>query len=312
VSRLARGGLGVTMMLLAFAGPARAYVRSTTQANVATAWGHPNLELEIYTGEPPQFVSADNIRQAVLQATNAWSKPQVNCTDVAFRLTEVPEAFAPADFDNRNRIGFRRGTTGDDWKKIPCMVTAKQNCAPYPSGAIAITTVTSNSKTGEILDADMEINAVNQKFAELGDDGNLRPELARVHDLQNTLTHEMGHLLGFDHNCYDEASLRGPPLDNLGRAAPNCRSAPADIRAATMFNQAFEREVSKRSLATDDLLAVCQVYPVGYISPFLGGEDDNGGCSFAAAPRRPGAAFALGLFVLGSLGAFRVARRRRW
>jgi hypothetical protein len=295
---------------LAAAAPAHAYVRSVTQTGAATSWGDPHVDIEIYTGDPPQYLTADNFRQAVLQASQVWSKPTLACTDVNFTLFEVAEAFAPADFDHHNRIGFRRGTLPTDWRKIPCVVTPKQSCAPYPTGAIAITTVTSNSNTGEILDADMEINAVNQKFADLGDAGTAHPELMHVHDLQNTLTHELGHLLGFDHNCYDPAAnLRGAPLDNNGMPAPRCTTAPPEIMAATMFNQAFEREVTKRSLAADDIAAVCEVYPVGYVSPFPDDKDDKGGCSFAGAQRRP--PVALGLFVLGLLGSFRAARRRR-
>jgi hypothetical protein len=304
------GAWAVAGALLAPAA-AHAYVRSTTSTGVATAWASSSIAIEIYTADPAQFLTSTEVRQAVEGAAAAWTPPITACTDLRFTVTDVAEAFAPAEYDRHNRIGFRRGVTGDDWRKIPCVPSAKQSCNPYPPGAIAITTVTSNSNTGQILDADMEINAVNQRFGDLGPDGSLHPELLKVHDLQNTLTHELGHLLGFDHNCYDPAaSPKGPPLDNLGQPAPRCGDmAPAEIRAATMYNQAFEREIVKRTLEPDDRAAVCDTYPIGYNNPFPREADDGGGCGMARGSR-PAGVPALGLLVAG-LFAVSVARRRR-
>ena len=55
---------------------------------------------------------------------------------------------------------------------------------------------------GRILDADVEMNNFNFAFTV---DGTAPATAAGrpVADVQNTLTHELGHLLGLDHTCYD-------------------------------------------------------------------------------------------------------------
>jgi hypothetical protein len=58
----------------------------------------------------------------------------------------------------------------------------------------------------------------------------------RAFDLRNTLVHEMGHFIGFDHT---------------------------PVQDATMFASADTCEVAKRDLASDDMMGVCAVYPKG-------------------------------------------------
>jgi hypothetical protein len=134
-------------------------------------------------------------------------------------------------------------------------------------------------------------------------------------DLQNTLTHELGHLIGLDHNCTD-AATRGVPVNHLGQLAPPCSQASAELQAATMFNQAGSGDIGKRDLSVDDAKAVCDVYPAGQGIVDLDGSDDGqgGGCS---VPRpqddggRPGPAWAGPLLaVLGLALAWRRRRRR--
>jgi hypothetical protein len=229
----------------------------------------------------------------------------VACTDLSLQVVEVNESFAPANYDrdnrsnNANRIGFRH----DEWRKIPCDPKLEV-CDPYGANAIAITTVTSNTRTGQILDADIELNAVTQKFADVVVDGP-RPRASgvSVQDLQNTLTHELGHLIGLDHNCYDPGASATPPRDQSGNAAPFCASANATIAEATMFNSALPGETKKRDLANDDVAAICDIYkPI----------DDSGGCAIfphRTSTRHAGLTLLLaGLFsVLFAL----IARRRR-
>ncbi len=92
---------------------------------------------------------------------------------------------------------------------------------------------------GTVLDSDMELNAVHYKWADVvTDGGTLNTPGEKVHDLQNTMTHEFGHLIGFDHNCYDPSAGRPRAMDNSGQAVPNCSDATPAMRAATMFNSA--------------------------------------------------------------------------
>ena len=64
----------------------------------------------------------------------------------------------------------------------------------------------------------------------------------RHQDLQNALTHEMGHLIGLDHTCWSGPTSGMPdPLDNIGNPVPECNAASADVQATTMFPSASPR-----------------------------------------------------------------------
>src|SRR5690606_4975210 len=64
---------------------------------------------------------------------------------------------------------------------------------------LAKTTVTYDSETGAIRDADIELNHAFNEFT-LTDDG-------VVYDLQAVLTHEIGHFIGLDHTSDPAATM---------------------------------------------------------------------------------------------------------
>ncbi|HEY0712882.1 MAG TPA: hypothetical protein VGF45_09430 [Polyangia bacterium] len=299
----AKPGLGVSAGLLVLAMPvvASAYVQSRTSDGWPTVWRSHAITIQFYSGEPPRFLENTSMMRMARASAATWSYPTNSCTDLTLNIVEVSESSVPAAYDMANRIGFRRG----EWRKDPCTPDPekKEFCDPYPGNAIAITTVTSNKRTGEILDADIELNAVTQTFADIVVDGpRPRGSLMTAQDLQNTLTHELGHFIGFDHNCFDPAASPSPPKDQFNRDAPLCSTASASIAEATMFNSALPGETKKRDLADDDLDALCDIYkPI-----------DSGGCAFLAAraPSRRGGE-ALALAAIGLVATRLMARRRR-
>ena len=127
-----------------------------------------------------------------------------------------------------------------------------------------------------------------------------------VHDLQNALTHEMGHVIGLDHTCY----LQPPPLiDNNGNPTSDCADAPPDVLATTMFPSANPGDIDKRTLAPDDQQAVCEIYPAAAdpmvcAAPMSSTQPGCSGCATGGAPA-PAAASAL------AAAALLVARGRR-
>ncbi|MGB0678993.1 MAG: matrixin family metalloprotease [Polyangiales bacterium] len=114
----------------------------------------------------------------------------------------------------------------------------------YDPFAFAITTVFTNAKTGEIVDADMQINERLGPYADcpsvdVPNDPDpqgcpLVPGQPTPVDLRNIVTHEVGHFLGLGHT-------------------------PDDVRA-TMYEETLAGEVRKRSLRPDDIEGYCAAY----------------------------------------------------
>ena len=148
--------------------------------------------------------------------------------------------------------------------------------------AIAVTLTTYDCNSGEIFDADITLNGQNFSFSATGQAGRA--------DLQNTVTHEVGHFIGFDHDLE---------------------------RASTMYADAPLGETSKRSLEPTDIEGACVVYApdkAPCAATVIGRcASGSGGCSAAQALAPPGKSAAAGL-IAGLAGllllAAAVTRRR--
>jgi hypothetical protein len=298
--------LGVLAALLP--GQARAYVRTTTEAGKPFVWPNPEITVILYSKDPPPYLTHDTMLNAARQSAATWSYPQVDCTSMMLAVVELDAAEAAVAYDSFNRITFRRV----EWRKIPCD-PGKESCAPYDSRALAITSVFALKSNGTILDADMELNALHYKWADVAADGTtLNMPGEKVHDLQNTMTHEFGHLIGFDHNCYDPSAGRPRATDNLGMAVPNCGDATPAMRAATMFNSASPLDIDKRDLAPDDIQAVCEVYPKGQAPmPNPTDDDGGGGCALVTSNRGGPGGVGWALLLAAALVGLAIRGRRR-
>jgi len=130
---------------------------------------------------------------------------------------------------------------------------------PYdsvPGAAFALTTVTFNVETGEIFDADVEINSVQN---ELSLDPTLDPSVV-TNDLPSIVTHEAGHFLGLSHSSVEEA---------------------------TMFTTYAAGSIELRTLAADDMAAICAAYPPDRQPSTDSCEPRHGFVSECAAPEPP-------------------------
>jgi hypothetical protein len=174
--------------------------------------------------------------------------------------------------------------------------------------AAAITTATyisdpKSPRDGAIVDADIELNGVNFTIAASPSDPPVKGCLAV---LQNTLTHELGHLHGLEHPCY--IGMDPGWTDNHGNPVPACSGIlPASIVEATMYPTQDCGETKKATLSPDDIQAMCDIYPAsaGPKSCAPPKASTGGGCCSASSGDRAGVSMLLaGVTVL-------VMRRRR-
>jgi MYXO-CTERM domain-containing protein len=199
---------------------------------------------------------ADKVAAAIADATAAWPGAG-SCSYLKF-VVDAPEA-GEVGLDFINRIVFRE----DQW----CRPGPPMLC--YDSSASAITTLffidkAGDPRDGEILDADIEVNAVDFAVGICDETGTCTTSgSGLVYDLPNILTHELGHLLGLDHTCWTGA---GPqPTDGAGQPVPACEppaSLPAGVVDTTMFPFAAPKEIKKRTPETDDIAGLCGKYPL--------------------------------------------------
>jgi hypothetical protein len=253
-----------------------AYVREVTTTGIPVAWKNPCVSMQLLLGDPPPPLTADQVLQASLVAGSVWSQPLLACSD--FRLSVVPDSRPTADvaIDGNNLIVFRR----DVWCDKSSSTTDPASATCYPASALAMTTISKNKKTGEIVDADIAFNAVKYSW---GDRTTLSdPDNGTVVDFQNALTHELGHVIGLDHPCYtDEPRL----LDNNGLPELDCYNNPTlpeSIADSTMYPSISVKDMLRRDLSLDDQQGVCDIYP--YVHATCPSSTTDGGC--ASVPTR--------------------------
>jgi hypothetical protein len=245
--------------------------------------------MEISLGAPPPELDAPAYFSAAQAAGAAWSQASFDgvqqCSNVIFTVVQVPDVAGPVGMDYHNRLIFRQGT----W----CSDPLPKDGSCYDSSALAITSVFQIKSTGEIVDADLEINATTYTWGDYV--GHPEQFDSNTHDFQGAVTHEFGHVIGLDHTCYTPGTrVDGTPIprpmDNNGNLVPDCTADnPPLITQATMYVSVAtpSSEVELRSLSPDDVQGACEIYP---FTPNLvclppsrsDSGSGSGGCSYAA------------------------------
>lgn len=95
------------------------------------------------------------------------------------------------------------------------------------TNTLGLTTVTFNPDTGEIYDADIEINSSKSLSVTV-------PVPSDGYDFPSIMTHEAGHFLGMAHSVSSQT---------------------------TMYAQYTQGTITKRILSADDMAGICSIYP---------------------------------------------------
>lgn len=152
-------------------------------------------------------VTDGDARAAVRRAFATWAQSGANLS------------FRDDGETSRPELGFRPGQANQN------LVVWMGHTWPGTDGDPAFTLVSFDCKTGKILDADVILNAKTYHFSAQGADNAI--------DVQNIVTHEVGHLIGLAHSPNDEAS---------------------------MFGHSAVGEIKKRDLTGEDIGAAREIY----------------------------------------------------
>ncbi|MEJ7602262.1 MAG: MYXO-CTERM sorting domain-containing protein [Kofleriaceae bacterium] len=251
--------------------------------------------------EGTRQVVGDNELEAIESTVAEWNTGIAGCSYMNIVLEQPTGDPLEVGRNNTNLIKFRDET----WCR-PAIDDDPMRC--YSPNAAGLTTAVfvddaSSDRDGALVDADIELNGKDFATTYMGQSSGTADCGSEI---TNTLTHELGHLLGLEHPCL--AGGDPPRTDGSGNPVPSCSTSMGDPRIvnATMYNFQSCDETEKASLSDDDIAGVCAIYPLaddpGTCAPV---GDDGGCCSSSASPTQ---ALVPALFVLGVL---LLARRRR-
>ena len=294
---LAFGAFG---LVIAAAGDASAYCRSTTCRDTASK---PCMMDE--NGCPADGAKLFWPTSCVSYAMNELGTQDLDPVETRDTIrkcfkswTEVPcpgGGNASMTFEERDPVSCKKSQYNKDGPNLNVILFQDDDWTYRGiDGTLAKTSVTYNDQTGEIYDADIEVNAANNTLT-------ITDVPTKIeYDLQAILTHEVGHFIGIAHS-------------------PD--------PAAVMYASYPPGSISQRELTPDDVGAVCEIYPPksgvvcnstprGGFSATCADAPSSGGCAVAStedsnASFAMSAVLGLGLLTMVRLGRGRGSRVSR-
>jgi hypothetical protein len=287
------------LLVLLLAAPASAqYLRTRvgdpTTSNICATWTGRSYTYNVdsagsaKTPGDTEFVALD-------AAFATWQALSDKCSDFQYvKGDRVANVLVGKGTEDSNVLVFREQECSDVVPMDdPCLADGnacinKYHCWDHGQFTLALTTVTYSTKTGAIYDADIEFNAADWLFTTVSSPPcveGMESVNCVATDVQNTATHEIGHVMGFDH---------------------------VNVAGSTMAPTAPIGETSKRIIDPGTADGFCSTYPRGLPATPCDTSEvglritaNNTGSAVAVS----GCASAPGTLI--ALTAFALLRRRR-
>jgi MYXO-CTERM domain-containing protein len=234
-------------------------------------------------GSPGNGFSYDDVATVVESAFDAWMGVRCSGKPPSIDVQLLgPVECGLSEYNrnagNANIVLFRSG---------PWPYMGAQN-------ALGLTTTRFDTQTGDLWDADIEINGQDNDLS-IGDP-------ITGDDLLSVLTHEAGHFLGLSHSPNSSATMK--PVYDPSRDGASFRSLEADDIAGICASYPPDRTPATTSCENRHGFS-------GQCGKDQPAKSDDEGCSVSSrrAARPGGVPGLLGLFGLLALGGLRRARR---
>lgn len=206
------------VLLIAGAAQAQPFLRTralsnTGESNLCVTWGVRKVTYRMdAAGSARTPVEAEFT--AVDSAFATWQQLARGCSDFEFiRGMRITDPKVGRGTDEDNVITFREENCRDAVPLTdPCQADGscgnKHKCWEHGDSTIALTTSTYSTRTGVVFDSDIEFNAGKSAdgarflFTTISSPPcaeGMETVFCSAYDIQNTATHEIGHLVGLDH-----------------------------------------------------------------------------------------------------------------
>jgi hypothetical protein len=208
---------------------AHAYCQLTTSMAVAgfacstsgepLLWARQCISYSVVPRTHAATPSLEEIRNTVDHSFATWGEVQCNGHRIGLALGQTDDlSMCNRPEYNETKSNSNSVIFVEDWA-----------ARDLPKEAFGLTLVWHDPKTGQIFDADMQLNETLGTLDICTDNTCLPGHV----DMQNIITHEAGHFLGLGHS---------------------------DLTNACMYGRAEVGETSKRYLARDDEDGICKMY----------------------------------------------------